>query len=127
MYDFLIEDLPGEHARLLQDLAAVLGVSITMEIETLVQITRAARVDDDAERVVMLLKPVADIEVAERRRVQIPGDRMRARPVPGDRRTEIDRHLQPLAGIEARAAHLGEVPVRPEIARPHLGIGLEPA
>ncbi len=52
---------------------------------------------------------------------------MRARPVAVHRRPQIERHLQPLAGVEARAAHLGEVPVRPEIARPHLGVGLEPA
>ena len=52
---------------------------------------------------------------------------MRARPVPGRRRADVERHLQPLPGVEARAAHLGEVPARPEIARPHLGIGLEPA
>ncbi len=52
---------------------------------------------------------------------------MRARPVAGDGGAEVERHLQPLPGVEPRAAHLGEVPVRPEIARPHLGIGLEPA
>ncbi len=127
MHDFLVEDLPGEHARLVQDLAAVFGIGVAVEIEAFVQITLAARVDDDAERVVVFLEAVADIEIAKGRRVQIPGDRMRARPVAGDRRTQIERHLQSLAGVEARAAHLGEVPIRPEIARPHLGIGLEPA
>ena len=98
-----------------------------MEVEALVEEALAPGVDDDAERIVVLLKAVADIEVAKGRRVQIPGDRVRPRPVAGDRGAEIERHLQPLPGVEARAAHLGEVPARPQIARPHLGIGLEPA
>jgi len=98
-----------------------------VEIEAFVQITLAACVDDDPERVVVLLEAVADIEVAERRCVQIPGDGMGARPVTGNRRPQIERHLQPLARVEARAAHLGEVPIRPEIACPHFGVGLEPA
>ena len=33
----------------------------------------------------------------------------------------------PAAGVEAGAAHLGEIPARAEIAGAHLGIGLEPA
>ena len=84
MRDLLVEDLPGEHARLVEDLAAVFRVGIAVEIEPFVEKTLAAGVDDDAERVVVLLEAVADIEVAKGRRVQIPGDGMRARPVAGD-------------------------------------------
>jgi hypothetical protein len=98
-----------------------------VEIEAFVEEALAPGVDDDAEGVVVLLKAVADIEVAKRRGIEVPGDRMGARPVPGDGGTQIERHLQPLAGVEPRATHLGEVPVRPEIACPHLGIGLETA
>src|SRR5271165_1065262 len=127
MRDLLVEDLPGEHAGLVQDLAAVFGVGVAVEIEPLVEETLAAGVDDDAERVIVLLEAVADIEVAKGRRVEIPGDGMRAGPVPGDGSAEVERHLQPLAGVETRAAHLGEVPVGPEISGPHLGIGLEAA
>jgi len=47
--------------------------------------------------------------------------------MPGRRRADVERHPQALARVESRTAHLGEVPARPEIARPHLGIGLEPA
>src|SRR5205814_10543840 len=106
----------GEHAGLVQNLAAVFGVGVAVEIEPLVEETLALGVDDDAERVVVLLETVADIEVAKGRGVEVPGDGMRSRPVPGNGSAEIQRHLQPLARVETRAAHLGEVPVRPEIA-----------
>jgi hypothetical protein len=52
MDDLLVEDLPGEHAGLVQDLAAVFGVGVAVEIEPLVEKPLAAGVDDDAERVV---------------------------------------------------------------------------
>ncbi len=52
---------------------------------------------------------------------------MRARPVPGRRRADLERHPVALPDIVARAAHLREVPAGAEIARPHLGIRLEPA
>ena len=93
MDDLLVEDLPGEHAGLVQDLAAVFGVGVAVEIEPLVEKALAPRVDDDAERVVVLLEAVADIEVAKGRRVQVPGDGMRARPVPGDGGADVERHL----------------------------------
>ena len=127
MDNLLVEDLPGEHAGLVQDLAAVFCVGIAVEVEAFVEEALAPGIDDDPERVVVLLETVADIEVAKGRGVHIPGDGMRARPVPGDCGAEVERHLQALPGVEARAAHLGEVPVRPEIACPHLGIGLETA
>jgi len=98
-----------------------------VEIGALVEKALAAGVDDDAERVIVLLKAVADIEIAKGRRVQVPRDCVRARPMPGDGGAEIECHLETLARIEPRAAHLGQVPVGPQIARPHLGIGLEPA
>src|SRR6516165_12743222 len=127
MDDLLVKDLPGEHAGLVQNLAAVFGVGVAVKVEPLVEKALAASIDDNAERIVVLLKAVADIEVAKGRGVQIPGDGVRARPVPGDCGTEIERHLQALPGVKALAAHLSEVPVRAEIARPHLGIGLETA
>ncbi len=37
------------------------------------------------------------------------------------------RHADAVAGVEARAAHLGEIPAGPEIARAPFGIGLEAA
>src|SRR4029077_19514717 len=111
----LVEDLPGEHARLLQDFAAVFGVGIAVEVEDLFDKPLPARGDDDAERVAVLLKAVADIEIADRRRVEVPGAGMRARPMPGRRRPEIERHLETLPGVVARAAHLREVPAGAQI------------
>ncbi len=78
MRDLLVEDLPGEHAGLVQDLAAVFGVGVAVEIEPLVEKTLALGIDDDAERVVVLLEAVADVEIAKRRGVEVPGDGMRA-------------------------------------------------
>src|SRR5216683_6519659 len=101
MDDLLVEDLPGEHAGLVQDLAAVSGVGVAVEIEALVEKALAPGVDDDAEGVIVLLEAVAHIEVAKGRCVQIPGDRVRSRPMPGDGGTEIERHLQSLTGVEA--------------------------
>ena len=127
VHDLLVEDLPGEQARLVHHLAAVFGVSVGVEIEALVDEALAERVDDDAERIVVLLEAVADIEVAERRRVQIPLHRMAPDQWPADGGADIERHLEPLAGVVLGAAHLGQIPIGAEIARAHLGIGLEPA
>src|SRR3954451_23556185 len=99
MHGLLVEDLPGEHAGLLQDFAAVFGVGIGVEIETLVEKALASGIDDDAKRIAVLLKPVADIEIADRRRVEVPGAGMRARPVPGRRRADVERHPVTLAGV----------------------------
>ena len=52
---------------------------------------------------------------------------MAARPIAARLRADLERHAQAVAGIEPRAAHLGEIPVRPEIAGAPLGVGLEPA
>src|SRR5437762_7767687 len=38
---------------------------------------------------------------------------------------DVERHLDALAGVVAGAAHAGQIPVRSEIARAPLGVGLE--
>ena len=75
----------------------------------------------------MLLEIIADREIAEFRRVAVPADGVAARPVAGRHGADVERHLDAVAGVEARAADLGELPERPEIARAHFGIGLEAA
>ena len=75
----------------------------------------------------MLLEIVAHREVAEFRRVAVPADGVAARPVAGRHGADVERHLDAVAGVETGAADLGEFPQRPEIARAHLGIGLEAA
>ena len=127
MNDLRIEDLPGEQARLLHHLMPILRIGVAVKIQTLVQEAFTARVHQHAERVVVLLEPVTDGEVAVRRRVHIPLHGVRTRPVAGDRGADVDRHAMADTGVVFRATHLREVPVRPEIARAHLGIRFEPA
>src|SRR4051812_7718424 len=99
MNGLLVEHLPGEHAGLFQYLAAVFGVGVAVEVEALVEEPLAPCVDDDTERIAVLLETVADIQIAEWRRVNVPGASMRARPVAGRRGAEIERHPQPLPRV----------------------------
>ena len=122
-----VEHLPRELARLLQHLAAVLGVGERVEIPALVDEALALGVDQQAEDVAVLLELVADVDVAELRRVAVPAGGVAARPVAVGRGADVERHLQAVADVEARAAHLGEFPARAEVARAHLGVGLEAA
>src|SRR5262249_44720279 len=50
-----------------------------------------------------------------------------AGPVAAGARADVHRHADAVAGVETRAAHLGEVPAGPEITRAPLGIGFEAA
>ena len=75
----------------------------------------------------MLLEVVADRQIAELRRVAIPTDRVATRPVAGRHGVDLERHLNAVAGVKARAANLREFPHRSEIARAHFGIGLKAA
>src|SRR6516225_10717812 len=52
---------------------------------------------------------------------------MAARPVAARARANGERHANAVAGIEARAAHSGEVPSGPEIACAPFSIGFEAA
>ena len=61
----LIEDLPGEHAWLPNDLAAVFRVSVAVEVGALIDIAFAACIDDDTERIIVLLELIADREIPE--------------------------------------------------------------
>src|SRR5262249_30071767 len=79
----LVENLPGELAGLLEHDAAVFRVGVVAEVRALVDEALAGRIDQDGERVGMLLELVADREVAEFRRIAFPLDRMAARPVAG--------------------------------------------
>src|SRR3546814_5552112 len=86
-----------------------------------------AGVDHDAELVGVLLEAVADGEIAELGRVVVPLAGMAARPVSEGRGADIQRHADAVARVEASAAHLRQLPARPQVARPPLGIGLETA
>ncbi len=127
MLGLLVEHLPGELARLLQHHAAVFGVGVVAEVGALVDEALAGRVDQHRERIAVLLELVADREVAELRRVHLPLHGVAARPVAARARADLQRHADAVAGVEAGAAHLGEVPAGAEIARAPFRIGLEAA
>src|SRR5690606_39437454 len=59
--------------------------------------------------------------------VHVPADCVTARPVAVGHGADVERHADAVAGVEARAAHLGDVPAGAEIARAPLGVGLEAA
>src|SRR6185369_17623298 len=69
----------------------------------------------------------ANREVTEWRRIHIPSHGMASRPVAVRHGADIKRHFDAEPGIEARAAHLGEIPIRTEIARAHFGTRLKTA
>ena len=127
MGGLLIEYLPGDLARLVQDLAAVLCVGVIAEVGPLVEEALACGVDDDAERVAVLLEPVTDRKVAELRGIAVPGDRVAAGPVARGGGAGFEGHLDAVAGVVPRAPDLGEVPARAEVAGPPFGVGLEAA
>src|SRR3984893_10670888 len=52
---------------------------------------------------------------------------MTARPVAAGARADVHGHADAIAGVEAGAAHLGEIPSRAEIARAPFRIGFKPA
>ena len=124
---FLIENLPGELTGLLQHHATIFGVGIIAEIRAFVDEALAHGVDQNAERIGMLLKLIADRKVSELGRVHLPLHGMATRPIAARARADLERHADAVAGIEARTAHFGEIPARPEIARAPFGVGLEAA
>src|SRR5690606_22904149 len=123
--DLVVENLPGHLVGLVQDDAAVLGVGVVAEVGAFVDESLAVGIDHDAPRVAVLLEIVADREVAEFGSVEVPADRVAARPVAVGAGADVEGHLDAVAGVVAGAAHLREVPAGAEIARPPLGVGLE--
>ncbi len=67
------------------------------------------------------------IEIAEVRRVAPHDTAWQPDQWPKGCAPSIERHLQAVAGVEARAAHLGEIPARAEIFGAPLGVALETA
>src|SRR5207302_5094208 len=85
----------------------------------------ALRIEVDAPGIGVLLELVADREVAELRGVPLPSHGVAARPVADRLRADVERHADRVAGVEARAAHLGELPAGPQVARAPFGVRLE--
>src|SRR5207247_1934201 len=100
---------------------------VVAEVGALVNEALALRVEVDAPGIGVLLELVADREVAELRGVSLPGHGVAARPVAGRLRADVERHADRVAGVEARAAHFGELPAGAQVARAPLGIRLKAA
>src|SRR3546814_1950917 len=83
--------------------------------------------DQQPEDIAVLLELVADTPVADVGGVPAPAGRMAAGPIAVRRGADIQRHPQPVADIETRAAHLGQFPTSSEIAGPPFWVRLEPA
>ncbi len=122
-----VEDLPGELPRLFQHAPSVLGVGVVAEISALVDETLAARIDHDPEGVAVLLEAVADAEIAEIRRVAIPGDGMASGPVAPGHRADVHRHPDAVAGVLSRPAHFRKLPAWTQVPCAPLRVGLETA
>ena len=127
VHGLLVEDLRGPALRLAHDGLAELDVGEVAVVLALVDEPLAVEVDHDAEGIGVLLEVVEHPAVAERRRGDVPGDRVAARPVAERDGADVERHADAVAGVVAGAAHAGEVPALAEIAHAHLGVGLEAA
>ena len=101
-----VEYLPREHAWLTHDRAAVFGIGMAVKVGALVDVALAPGIDEDAERIIVLLELVADGEVAIGRGVDVPGDGMTAGPITVGPRARRERHADAGAHVEARAADL---------------------
>src|SRR4029453_1276033 len=107
------------------DRAAVLHVRVVAEVGALVDEALAAQVDDEPERVGVLLEIVADLAVAVPGRVEVPLHGVAAAPMSPGQRTHLEGHANAVAGVVRRAADPRQLPVGAKIARAHLGVGLE--
>ena len=75
----------------------------------------------------MLLEAVADGEVTEVGRVAVPADRVASGPVAVCHCSDVQGHRDAVTGVEARAAHLREIPSGAEVAGTPLRVRLEAA
>ncbi len=97
----------------------------------LVEEAQPERIDGDAIGIVVAALGVAAAVLVLRRldvgRVGVDRRHVAGPPFAGGARAEVEQHAQHLAGVVPAAAHLHQVGVAVEIARAHLGIGLEAA
>src|SRR3546814_5217588 len=109
MHDLLVEDLPGELPRLVEDFPTVFGIGVVAEVGAFVDEALAVCVDDDPERIAVLLEVVADGQVAEMRRVAFPADRMASRPITPGHGADVERHLYAFAHVVRSEEHTSEL------------------
>ena len=93
-----IEDLPRELPRLLHQHLAVSAVRVVLDVGAFVGEPLAVRIDHDAIGIGVLLVAAHDNEVAELRRVGIPGNRIATAPVAKRRSADIERAVMRRGG-----------------------------
>jgi len=110
-----------------EDHAAVLRVGVIAEIGAFVDEALALGVDVDAPGIRMLLNwsptarsPNSGAFLSQATAWQPDQLPTGAAPMASAMRDDV-------AGVEARAAHLGELPAGPQVARAHFGVRLEAA
>ena len=114
--DFRVENLPRELARLAQDHRAVFRISEIAEVRAFIDEALAVGIDHHAERIGMLLEIVADRRSPKSGALRSQPTAWQPDQLPADG-ADIERHLQAIARIEPRAAHLRQIPAGAEIAR----------
>src|SRR6202048_3068607 len=114
---------PGKHARKLDDLAAIFRIGMAVKVGALIDVALALGVDQNAERVVVLLELIADREIAIGRSVDVPRHRMGTGPMAVGPRADRHRHVEPGAHIESRTAHPRHFPPGAKVLCPHFRIG----
>src|SRR5262245_16822604 len=125
--NLLVEHLPGEQARLFQDLAPILGVGVAVEVCALIDEALAAGVDDDTEWIVVLLKAVADRKITIGRRIDIPLHGVGTRPVAVRCRADLQGHAMAPTVVQSGTPHFDQVPIRSKISGTHLGVRFKTA
>ncbi|MNF58968.1 hypothetical protein D3C84_405470 [compost metagenome] len=75
----------------------------------------------------VVLLHVEQIEVAHRRGIQVVEHRMAAGPIAMGGGPSLQGHLDAVAGVEARAAHFGQIPAGAEELGTPAQVGVEAA
>ena len=100
---------------------------MAVEVQAFIDVALAFGVDEEPERVVVLLELVADREIAIGRSVDVPRHRMGTGPMAVGPCADRHRHVEPGAHIESRTAHPRHFPTGAKVLCPHFRIGLEAA
>src|ERR1700677_4219286 len=127
MRNFLIEYLPRKLIGLLKDHTSIFRISIVAKVCPLIDKAPPARIDHNSKWITMLLKTIADREIAELRRVAIPSDGMASRPVTVRHRADLECHPNPITSVETRAAHFRQIPSGTQVTGAPFDVGLEAA
>src|SRR5258708_20108958 len=75
----------------------------------------------------VFLKGVANRTVANRRGIQIPGNRMAAAPMPIGLSAALKRHGDAVPCVEPGAPHFDKIPARAQVLSTHFAIVFESA